>query len=288
MKKIFTLVLFIVGLYITVSAQGTVPNAGFETWTDSTCTSWGSISIAPIPFVFPNGYYAMKKTTDKHSGTYAAKLVSGNLQGTNVPGVATLGVVNLTTQTITGGTPFTQKPATMKFWYKYAPVSGDTMIVYIVLLKRNGSVTDTVAVGSFESTQAVSVYTQQTITLDYYLPLVTPDTMNITGLSSEAVSHSGSTLYLDDITLEGLFVGLPENNLVSKISLSPNPTSGIINVETGYSTSKIKIINAIGQEVYTSNFSNKKSVNLQHLPKGLYVAEISSGDVKSVKRFVLK
>jgi hypothetical protein len=290
MKKICTLVLLVIGLYFTGSSQGVVPNAGFETWTDSiSCGTWSGVEFPGFPPLYP-AVYTLKRTTDKHSGTYAAKITSAVISGLgNSPGVGTLGTVDLTTQTIKGGIPFTEKPATMKFWYKYQPVTGDTMFVFIGLFKRNGSVTDTVAKGSFQLSQTVSAYTQQTITLEYLLPTVTPDSMNIIALSSQASIHAGSTLYLDDLTLEGLFVGVPHVNLASEISLSPNPSNGMVTVETGSNlVSKVRIINAIGQEVYATTFTSRKSLNLQHLPKGLYVAEIASGDVKSVKRFIIK
>lgn len=70
------------------------------------------------------------------------------------------------------------------------------------------------------------------------------------------------------------------------VTLFPNPTSGIINLEMG-SDNKIIIINAIGQIVYHSEHSAGKSyINLENLPAGLFVLMAGDSDNYSQIKFV--
>ncbi len=290
MKRIITLSLFVF-IYFGAFSQGTVPNGGFETWTDTvTCASWGSISVAPIPPFFP-GFYGMTRSTDAHSGTYAAKLQTKTIPSiSTLPGVTTLGAVDLLTQSVTGGTPFTQRPQTLSFWYKYQPAGTDSMMVVILLTKRNTTtnITDTVAVGYYTTGTAATTYTQQSITLNYLMG-VNPDTLNILALASSGQMTDGSTLYVDDFTLSGTVVGISNETMNSRIDILPNPSNGVFEIITASNADvEFRICNAIGKEVLNGTFTGRKNMNLQHLPKGVYFAEILNGKQKTVRKIVIQ
>ncbi len=80
------------------------------------------------------------KSTDKHGGTYAARVVTKE-QGMlgNVAGVLTNAVINLDIVnqdfTLTGGTPIYGRVYYVNAWVKYNPQGGDSAFVAVSALK---------------------------------------------------------------------------------------------------------------------------------------------------------
>jgi hypothetical protein len=77
----------------------------------------------------------------------------------------------------------------------------------------------------------------------------------------------------------------------NQMTLTPNPTTGILNVnfETGTNFNEIKIYNTLGQLVKTlavSELSSSSSIDVSDLKTGTYFMEISSNYGKTTKKFV--
>ena len=116
-----------------------------------------------------------------------------------------------------------------------------------------------------------------------------PDTMNILALASSGVMTDGSTLYIDDFTLSGTVVGMSNETMKARIEILPNPSNGLFEIiNTNSTEATFRICNAIGKEVYNGSFSGRKNLNLQHLPKGVYFAEIINGKQKTVRKIVIQ
>jgi uncharacterized delta-60 repeat protein len=77
------------------------------------------------------------------------------------------------------------------------------------------------------------------------------------------------------------------NESESIYKIYPNPTSGILNIENKNNDYSIKIINTIGQQVYTENCKATQCViDIQHLPKGIYVLMLQSNSKTYTSQFV--
>ena len=71
-----------------------------------------------------------------------------------------------------------------------------------------------------------------------------------------------------------------EGNKLENFKIHPNPTSGLLNIDTSLEIDSIRVINLLGQEVSTFNRDSisNNSVNLSELPQGLYMVTITAGD----------
>jgi hypothetical protein len=77
----------------------------------------------------------------------------------------------------------------------------------------------------------------------------------------------------------------------SQLSLYPNPTNGILNIELPKEDkSSIAVFNLLGKVIYSSDGSDtdKVSINLTNEPKGIYIIRIKSGTGSAIERFILQ
>ena len=291
MKKIYfiLLTLFIVVSINKTNAQTTIPNAGFETWTNAnTATSWSSVSELSL-------YFSLSRSTDSHSGTYAAQLKTQTIPIVNItmPGICDLGTINLTAQTVEGGTPFTGKPDTLKGFFKYTPVGTDSMLIAIMLTKTNSGIQDTIGGGIFTCSSTVSSYTEFALPI-YYNTAYTenPDTMNIILLSSAtSAGGNGTTLLVDDLSLVYNPVGISENHAIN-YKIYPSPASDHLTISTNDTKNipvNVKIYNLTGQEVYNENYLNvsNHNINLTAFKEGMYFVKISSNSINKTEKVLI-
>jgi hypothetical protein len=76
-------------------------------------------------------------------------------------------------------------------------------------------------------------------------------------------------------------------------SLFPNPSNGILNIHLNKisSSTKISVMNILGVEVksFLVNDANvNRALDLSSLDDGIYLIKIKSGNIESIKRFLLK
>lgn len=99
-------------------------------------------------------------------------------------------------------------------------------------------------------------------------------------------SKGVNTFYLDNINF-----GITANTLT--VSLFPNPTSGILNVQTVFPGSRnvsYYVYNVLGQLVYEAHDDNtycyNKQIDLSFLANAVYFVSVSDGNEKIVKRII--
>lgn len=72
------------------------------------------------------------------------------------------------------------------------------------------------------------------------------------------------------------------------VTVFPNPTSNVLLISTQNSEiSNIRIMNAVGQQVYFSGYS-KNSIDVSHLKGGMYFVEVITPEGRSVQKFIKK
>ena len=156
---------------------------------------------------------AFRETTDVYNGNYSLKLVSGNMyiggQFFFLPGVAATFYVDIQSANCILGKPFTDRPSTLKGYFKYAPVNGDSAAIEI-MLKKGG-----LAIGSGKQIiyAPVSNWTIFDVPVNYTSNEI-PDSIvvvfsssanyNLTSMNTLLTSTGqiGSTLYIDDVEFE--------------------------------------------------------------------------------------
>ncbi len=100
------------------------------------------------------------------------------------------------------------------------------------------------------------------------------------GTSSEYVG-------IDQITVATGVVGRQEELEAARISVYPNPATTQITVLVENEGESMLIYNAIGKEVIMRKVtSGTNSINIQHLPDGLYTVKIISADTIRTGRFI--
>ena len=111
----------------------------------------------------------------------------------------------------------------------------------------------------------------------------------------ESFNRNGNNLFLDNIEISGP-VGIPESvkgNL--RVSIYPNPSSGIFNlyIDNGAGNIEIDIFDLQGRKVYsektlpgTGNITKK--LNLSGLSKGIYYIRVTTEDDTRVEKVIIK
>ncbi len=112
-------------------------------------------------------------------------------------------------------------------------------------------------------------------------------------IAFEAFNKIGNNLYLDNIEISSSVDVLPINNS-TRIHLYPNPAEDIVNIKTPtlYTDTELKLINSLGITLFHQNFKAgnpiNTSINLEKLPKGLYIITVKGKDVNEQKKLIIK
>lgn len=82
---------------------------------------------------------------------------------------------------------------------------------------------------------------------------------------------------------------LIKDELKSKVSISPNPTSNIIKINYDKVISKVTIVNLAGQTVFNKNFNEKHvDLNLSDLAPAIYFVNVTTEDSIVTKKIIKK
>ena len=280
MNRIFTLIglFFLSGIFLA-SAQS-IPNSGFETWTNvNLAANWKSNNKTNLS---PNLNY-VRQSADMHSGSFAAEIISSAADWSGsaaiISGILTVGAVDIYTQTISGGLPINSKPTDLHGWYKYTAGNGaENMRVTVIMTKWTGTSRLTLFNGSFNSPvgQSVNTYTQFTLPITYTPSTITPDTFNIVIKSSANGGNVATRLLVDDLAFTPATTGVEEMSEFIP-TMWPNPANEKFNLNLNGEEYNILVTNLIGQNVFNATTSNEKiSVNTSNLPTGIYYVNVSN------------
>ena len=199
-------------------------NSGFEQWEnvgtgEEEPLSWSSTKTSDNSSLNGLAPQVISRSTDAHTGTYAAKLVNKNVPFVNIVanGILTNGIIHTTTNpqdsyvytdvnSSDHSQPFTSFPDSIVGWYKYAPQGNDVGNIQVLLHGSYGQLpvdasTSIIALAEFDFS-ANSNWTRFSTPFIYYPTINNPAYIlcNISaGDSTQAVANS--ELKIDDLEL---------------------------------------------------------------------------------------
>lgn len=286
-KNYFILLILFIGFFINQTiAQTTIPNAGFENWSDAyNATSWNSVNFLTI--------HSIQRSTDSHSGTYAAKMSTQTVLGNTIPGITALGTIDMVNKQVNGGIPFSGKPIALNGFFKYNPIGNDSMLIGVILTRTTAGVQDTIGGGIFTNKTTVSSYTPFTLPI-YYNTNITgnPDTLNIVFLATSiATGGNGTTLFIDDLSFEYSSNEIKENHSI-ECKIYPNPASDLITISCkniASNPNQVIIYNLAGQIIYNNTFTASQfKINVADFNEGIYFIKVSNNNLNKIQKLIVK
>ena len=199
-------------------------NSGFEQWEnvgtgEEEPLSWSSTKTSDNSSLNGLAPQVISRTTDAHSGSYAAKLINKNVPFVNIVanGIVTNGIIHTTTNpqdsyvytdvnSSDHSQPFTSYPDSIVGWYKYVPQGNDVGNIQVLLHSSYGQLpidasTSVIALAEFDFSSN-SNWTRFSTPFNYYPTINNPAYIlcNISaGDSTQAVANS--ELKIDDLEL---------------------------------------------------------------------------------------
>jgi|AntAceMinimDraft_16_1070373.scaffolds.fasta_scaffold03989_2 hypothetical protein len=303
MKKILTFTIIIISL--NLFGQQQIPNSSFENWSGTDTLElddeWYSLNM--ITQDYPN--YGILRTTDAYDGTYALRLVSGEVDATpfGFPLIDTTAQITLGNFTDSGpndGMPFTSKPEKLTFYYKYTPGAYPTTVVDtgLIYIKFENSALGGIGEGAFRFFgNAVTVYTYAEIPITYWNS-DQPDSLflnissSTTGFNQcpDNVAYAipnqiGSELIIDKMVLV-YQTGINElNNMDNSISIYPNPANEKLFVNSKNKLTNYSIYNSIGELISEGKIINS-FIYVNNLQRGFYYVKIKTVNQFKVLKFI--
>ena len=297
MKKTLFPLLLLTGSLLplgSAQAQQAVPNGPLETWvtrTGDAPTSWLTTDdlIQSVFSGFPTTA-SVAKSTDKHAGSFAAKLTTFDASLISGPGVLIIGnkagdVLNANSLLELGGLPYTSRPATMQFYYKSSGTitsPDDRPLAGVMLTKTINGTRRVVAKGELLLT-AAATYTLANVPLVYQAGFA-PDSIHIAFGSGDYDNGNnyttGNALYVDDVVLTGTVAATRDARLQAAVTVFPNPSAtGLFALAAGSEPALLNgpftVTDALGrvvaqQSAQPANASGRRVVDLGAQPAGVY------------------
>ncbi|MGI4874984.1 MAG: T9SS type A sorting domain-containing protein [Janthinobacterium lividum] len=240
---------------------------------------------------------AVTKTTDKHGGTYAAKLTTGNVTiGTSsgpVPGELILGAKTGVYSYLgycVSGTPLAARPAQMQFYYKLtgSAVAADSALALVYATKTTNGVPAVIGRGYQFLLTPTTTYTQLTVPITYSSTnTATPDSIHVVFSSGYAENvTAGTALFIDDVTISGVNLSAQAAaGIQEKLTVSPNPGTGgrfIIHSPDApkLASGSLIVSDIMGRTVVHQSAqtlpSGERELDLSALPVGTYLLRLDS------------
>lgn len=285
-----------------------IPNAGFETWTNTwKAANWSGYNDIGLIYGIPNGMIPtyFQDASVKHSGSYSMRIENKDYTGVigqKLNGIAWLGTAGTTTANAgVYGIPFTQNIQAFSAWLSYtisASATGgvDTAVVFCQTTKWTGGTEQLMEDASILTTTNVPTFqnfTQPVVVVNAGVP----DTLWIVALSSfnaqDTTYSNTSKLWIDDLSLTVVTgVTAPVLNFVDT-RFAPNPASDVVRFTTSALNigGTLQLFDITGKVVLTvpvtSALDNR--FNVEALPAGVYFYQVSNaaGEINANGKLVV-
>jgi hypothetical protein len=296
MKKL----LFILALFsgASVFAQSSIPNSGFENWTNfgtySDPDNWSTLNS----FTSLIGVSTAEKGTPGHPGNAYLKLTSKSAGGQVIPGFATCGKIDTSSGGIKG-IPFTQRPSYLNGDCQYmAGATTDSAVASVVFTKWDKANNMSMIVGQGDrvfSGMAMS-WTTFSIKINYQ-DTASPDSMYIIFSSSSSSPVAGSYLYVDNLAFSTT-TALNETttSATSGLSVFPNPANSNFSISFNttsneqYQLQLLDLSGRVVKELGSGNMNGTftRSFSAEGLEKGIYFIKLNSNNTSEVSKLVIQ
>ena len=305
---------------IFVNAQ-TLPNNGFETWTNATTpANWATSYSGTVSGIIPLSFAFGTKTVDAHSGSYALKVSPSlvslgnvtlpafvqlgsvgtfNLDATTLAALANLDFENIDINQLTAlqtliskGIPMSDSPSELKFWYKFLPDSADQATVNVITTKWNSTLNmpEVVASGSTTIANLTTQYTQMNVAMTLEGVSSVCDTIRVIFSVGGLNSSAASEFFIDDITLKFNSWGI-ENQKMSNLKLYPNPTHDFVTISLNdYSASyDVEVYDHCGKLITNvKNLTDSYLFSTETLSAGIYLIKTIQNGTTSTSKLVVE
>lgn len=266
-------------------------NAGFENWSATESDGWVSGNI----LMLLGNSQSMFKSTSGYSGN-AAEIntihVTSKPPGANIPDYGgTLASGKLVGLTPVAGVPYTYKPSSMQFWYKYVPTAGDSSGALVAFTKWNATSMkrDTVAFGFAVIKDSTTIYTKKEFNITYFNSNI-PDTVIVLFLSSGvSVTQAGSKFTVDEVMMLGGNTGIQSTANIS-FHVYPNPAKDYlyIDLKGAFGELQYHIFDTQGRMIYNEKVNHLNHIALRSLPAGVYFIKVTSGQGSASSKFIVE
>ncbi len=293
MKTKFTLLALLITAFFAASAQQ-LPNAGFETWTSPNnpdgWATWESSIGAPLGL-------ATKDTAVKVLGTASIKIKTDSIQAGPtkrlIAGLVSAGSIIYAPPVMSFfGVPFTYRPDTLVFLYKYTPVSTDSAYVEIEV----SGTTATLLEGGIQLPGTAGQWYEISIPTTAQISAGTVDSIRVAFSSSTpgTSGFQGSVLNVDGVRFG--YVSLPNaiQNIADRLEVSiyPNPASDVITISTTENTQDytVTVADVTGKIVAAQNLQgNNTTIGVSEFANGTYIYRIAdkAGIIVKQDRFTV-
>jgi len=159
------------------------------------------------------GPLTLDSTRDSYSGPFAALLITDTFSPQHdvvlIPGLIGTDSLDIPNATIILGKRYTSRPVSLKGYYKYIPVGGDSALVSVMLSKYNSALHKRDTVGWVKQLYKTPVTTYTLINLPItYQSTAIPDSLTLLICSSAGVRFNdlmhckgqvGSKMWIDEI-----------------------------------------------------------------------------------------
>jgi hypothetical protein len=222
-------------LVLSVTFAQTVPNGGFENWTNTFFYHEPNFGITSNLQCFYNLQTGnVQRTNDAFAGNYAAKLITMESDNDTIPGIILIGTPN--GSAINGGIPINVRPDSLKCYAKFNIQPNDTASI-IVGFRKTGFV-DPIGFAQLTFTGVQNSYLEYKALIFWADTFTVPDTLFsifASSLLNDIPVTPGSELFIDNVGFTGA-VGAPNTdfeNWTTVESLEPDnwwtPNFALIN-----------------------------------------------------------
>jgi hypothetical protein len=260
-----------------ISEAQTIPNAGFETWTNMGTygepASWSTLNqMTSTASVFT------AQSGAGNVGSYCIKLTSRNVTGMGVmPGVATSGTLNQTTFQPINGFAYNMRSANLTGKWQHM-ISGSSQGFVDVQLTRwdaGMNMRMPVATGHLTLSGMAMSWASFTVPLTYSDQTNTPDSCMITLSASGTAPTDGDYLWVDALAFNGIVAPLAVSDIKeNENSIYPNPVTNTLNIKTNLQENEICIFDMTGKMILCSKIDNSNTINVSELAIGTYTYKL--------------
>lgn len=322
MKKQLLLLIACTGLGIAAQAQTTIPNSGFETWDNVSAsnaepTNWNSNRTGG-GFATAGPQTCFRDTSTLGGGAYCTKVETGTAVGNVVNGSCTTGKVEAPTFTKADGyihtipgdannsAPFTGRPDSLVFWFRYAPQGSDSPSVQARLHVGNCYVPETPSntnhpdssVNIIARAEWVGTNTTQATWQRVSVPFVyvagaagarTPEyiLITMTGSSNNLGGTNGTILWVDEMSAVYNPNGINE---VAQLSAKPYWRNGSLVTDLsgyGLTGASLQLFSTSGQLISEHRLNgNEMNVTPVEAATGVYIYRIVSAQATTTGKIV--